>query len=64
MDISYEKILYRIIKGRLRIKLGDLILYVYEPTEDILEESFEVYEEAYNKAYFNNIFLKKRLKNL
>ena len=64
MDISYEKILYRIIKGRLRIKLGDLILCVYEPTEDILEESFEVYDEAYNKAYFNNIFLKKDLKEI
>lgn len=64
MDISYEKILYRIIKGRLRIKLGDLILYVKEPTGDILEESYEIYDEAYNKAYFNNILLKKDLKEI
>ena len=64
MDISYEKILYRIIKGRLRIKLGDLILYIQEPTDDILEESYEIYEEAYNKAYFNNIFLQKDLKEI
>ena len=64
MDISYEKILYRIIKGRLRIKLGDLILYVKEPTDDILEESYEIYDEAYNKAYFNNILLKKDLKEI
>ena len=64
MDISYEKILYRIIKGRLRIKLGDLILYVKEPTDDILEESYEIYNEAYNKAYFNNILLKKDLKEI
>ena len=64
MDISYEKILYRIIKGRLRIKLGDLILYVQEPTDDVLEESYEIYDEAYNKAYFNNILLKKDLKEI
>ena len=64
MDISYEKILYRIIKGRLRIKLGDLILYVREPTEDVLEESYEIYDEAYKKAYFNNIFVQQELKDL
>ena len=64
MDISYEKILYRIIKGRLRIKLGDLILYVREPTEDVLEESYEVYDDAYHKAYFNNLFCKKDLKEI
>ena len=64
MDISYEKILYRIIKGRLRIKLGDLILYVKEPTDDILEESYEIYAEAYKKAYFNNVLLKKDLKQI
>ena len=64
MDISYEKILYRIIKGRLRIKLGDLILYVQEPTDDILEESYEIYDDAYKKAYFNNIFFKKDLKKI
>jgi hypothetical protein len=64
MDISHEKILYRIIKGRLRIKLGDLILYVKEPTDDILEESYEIYDDAYNKAYFNNILLKKDLKEI
>jgi hypothetical protein len=64
MDISYEKILYRIIKGRLRIKLGDLILHVQEPTDDVLEESYDIYDEAYNKAYFNNVFLKKDLKEI
>ena len=64
MDISYEKILYRIIKGRLRIKLGDLILYVYEPTSDILEESYEIYDEAYQKAYYNNVFIEEELRQL
>ena len=38
-DIFYEKTLYRIIKGRLSVKLGDLILYVYEPDTDLIEQS-------------------------
>ena len=64
MDIYYEKILYRIIKGRLRIKLGDLVLYVYEPTSDVLEESYEIYDEAYQKAYYNNVFIDEELRQL
>ena len=64
MDIYYEKILYRIIKGRLRIKLGDLILYVYEPTSDVLEESYEIYDEAYSKAYYSNVFVDQELREL
>jgi len=64
MDIYYEKILYRIIKGRLRIKLGDLVLFVYEPTEDVLEESYEIYDEAYQKAYYSNVFVDQELREL
>ena len=45
-DIYYEKVLNRIIQGRLRIKLGDLVLYIYEPSNDLKEESFDVYDEA------------------
>lgn len=64
MDIYYEKILYRIIKGRLRIKLGDLVLFVRDPTDDILEESYEVYDTAYKKAYFNNILVQQELRDI
>ena len=64
MDISYEKILYRIIKGRLRIKLGDLVLCVRDPTDDILEESYEIYDEAYQKAYFNNVLVQQELRDI
>ena len=38
-DIFYEKLLYRILQGRLRLKLGDLVLYVHEPSREKLEES-------------------------
>jgi len=64
MDISYEKILYRIIKGRLRIKLGDLILYIYEPTGDALEESYEIYDEAYEKAYYSGCYVDQEVRNI
>jgi len=64
MDIYYEKILYRIIKGRLRIKLGDLILYLYEPSGDVLEESYEIYDETYDKAYYNGCYVDQELRDL
>lgn len=58
MDGIYvEKTLNRIIQGRLRVRLGDLVLYVYEPNQDLLEESYEVYEEAKRKAYFSGNYI-------
>lgn len=62
MENSFlQKTLYRIIKGRLRVVLGDLILYVYEADSSIIEESFEVYDDAYSKAYFDEVPLKSEL---
>lgn len=52
-DIYYEKILNRIIQGRLRVKLGDLVLFIYEPSSDILEESYDIWQEYYDLAYFS-----------
>ena len=49
--IYYEKILNRIIQGRLRIRLDDLVLFISEPDRHIIEESFDIYEEARKKAY-------------
>jgi hypothetical protein len=60
-DVFYEKTLYRILQGRLRLTLGDLVLYVYEPTLELLEESYDVYDEAYKKAYFRGVYIKKEL---
>lgn len=60
-DVFYEKALYRILQGRLRLTLGDLVLFIYEPDRELLEESYEIYEEAYKKAYFRGIYLKKEL---
>lgn len=63
-DIYYEKILNRIIQGRLRIRLGDLVLFVYEPSSEILEESYDVYESAYEQAYFNGSYVKQEVLEL
>ncbi len=55
----YEKSLYRILQGRLRLVLGDLVLYVYEPDADLIEESYDIYDESYKQAYFRGCYLKK-----
>ena len=60
-DAFYEKTLYRILQGRLRLTLGDLVLYVYEPTPELLEESYDIYDEAYKRAYFRGVYIKKEL---
>lgn len=63
-DIFYEKLLYRIMQGRLRLKLDGLALYIYEPSFEILEESIDIYDEAYKKAYFDGVPIKKELVNI
>lgn len=63
-DIYYERILNRIIQGRLRLKLGDLVLFIYEPDADILEESFEIYEDAYERAYFDGVYIDREIKEV
>ena len=60
-EIYCEKILNRIIQGRLRVRLGDLVLFIHEPSPDIVEESFEVYDQAYKKAYFSGCYTEQEM---
>lgn len=60
-DIYCEKILTRIIQGRLRINVGGLVLFIYEPDRAIIEESFDVYQEAYDKAYFGGVYVQEEI---
>lgn len=60
-SILNEKILCRILQGRLRFSSGGPALYIYEPTKEILEESFEVYDKSYKEAYFKGVYLKSEL---
>lgn len=60
-SIYHEKILYRILQGRLKLRLDGLVLYVYEPTIDIVEDSLDVYDKAYKEAYYSNVPIKEEL---
>lgn len=63
-EIYCEKILNRIIQGRLRIRVGDLVLFIYEPSTEILEESFEIYDQAYQRAYFSGCYTEQEILSL
>lgn len=60
-EIHIEKNLYRILQGRLRFKRDGLVLFIEEPTQSLLYESFEIYEEAYKAAYAEGVYLKCEL---
>lgn len=64
MDIFYEKTLNRIIQGRLRLPSCDPVLYLYEPDNFVMEESYDIYEETYKDAYFNGVYIKEELKEV
>jgi len=61
-QVKINKLLYRIIQGRLRIPRFDPVLYIYEPSTDIIEESYEVYNQTYEESYFRGLYIKKELK--
>lgn len=61
-DIYYEKILYRILQGRHRVRVGDLVLYIYEPDIELLEDSLDVYDDAYKEAYYNGVPIQSEVK--
>lgn len=63
-NIYYEKVLSRILQGRLRIKRGDLVLYVYEPTQDLIEESFDIYEETRHKCWINGCYVDREIQEM
>tara|TARA_R100000008_G_C3546067_1_gene147624 strand:- start:3 stop:1004 length:1002 start_codon:yes stop_codon:yes gene_type:complete len=43
------------------LTLGDLVLFIHEPDVDLIEESYEIYDEAYKQAYFRGVYIKKEL---
>lgn len=61
-SIEIEKALYRIIQGRLRYKSYDgLVLYIYEPTPELIYQSHEIYDEAYDEAYKRGVYVKSEI---
>lgn len=63
-NIFYEKTLYRILQGRLRLPQCDPVFYIYEPSKDIIEASFEIYDQTYKDAYFKGVYIKQELKEI
>jgi len=62
MSIDIEKNLYRIIQGRLRYKVRDgLVLYIHEPTPEIIYESHDIYDEVYEESYWKGIYVKEEI---
>ena len=60
--IDIEKALYRIIQGRLRYKVRDgLVLYIHAATPEIIYESHDVYDEAYEDAYWKGIYVRQEI---
>lgn len=50
--MNIEQKMYKIIRGRFRILVDDLLLLFTEPNSSLIAESYEIYEDAYNSAYF------------
>ena len=62
MSIDIEKNLYRIIQGRLRYKVRDgLVLYIHEPTPELIYESHEIYDDVYNECYWKGVYVKEEI---
>lgn len=54
MDSKLYSLLYRILKDRLWVSVDGLSFFIKEPTLDLIEESYHVYEVAREKAYCDN----------
>lgn len=63
-EVKSNKILYRIIQGRLRFSRLDPVLYIHEPSPEIIEESFDIYEKTYEESYLKGLYIKKELKEV
>jgi hypothetical protein len=63
MDAKLHSLLYRILKDRLWVSVGGLSFFIKEPSLSIVEESYHIYEMAYEKAYAENSMTDSELVN-
>ncbi len=61
LDNRINSLLYRIIKGRLRVSVGGLYLFIYEPNSDLIEESYSIYDSAYENHYNSGGWVEEQL---
>lgn len=62
-DNKINSLLYRIIKGRLRFRVGGLYLHIYEPDSDLIERSYDIYEETYDNSYYGGAYVQEEIIN-
>lgn len=51
------------MKGRLPFREPGLSLYIEEPNQDLMYDSMEIYNDAYEKAYFDGVMIEEELNN-
>lgn len=56
-----EFLFLRVMKGQLSYRGSGLSLYIKEPTRDLLHESIEHHQDAYEKAYFQGVMIKEEM---
>jgi hypothetical protein len=63
MESKLYSLLYRILKDRLWVSVDGLSFFIKEPTLDLLEESYHVYQKSYQNAYADNCLTDHELVN-
>ena len=61
-DTQLQKYLYTILQGRLRVLRSGLVVYIDEPSRELFHESFEIYDQAYEEAYLNGVYVEDEIK--
>lgn len=59
-----DYLLYRIIRGRLPFKVGDLNLYIKSPDSSLIFDSYEIYEEYYDIHYMDDVLTLQEMNEL
>lgn len=57
-------LVYRIMKGHLSFRRDGLSLFIVEPDPDMMFESIAIYEEAYDRAYSQGVYIKDEITEL
>lgn len=60
--MNKDKTLYKIISGRTNIMLDGSFFVISEPANDLICESYAIYEEVYDRAYGDGSFIEEELK--
>jgi hypothetical protein len=63
MEAKLYSLLYRILKDRLWVSVDGLSFFIKEPTLELLEESYSVYQKVYQNAYAEDCLTDRDLVN-